>query len=613
MVSAISVVDRRLESRVPEILKTPPLGRHKPSASTSTASTSTDSALPALSGSSTFRRLPSLARPFRRNPDKDKDKGKEASGDAIVEESEGGSGHQRTSTFPSLSRVVADSPNSSNLSSNLLTPFSTPAAKARPPEDTAAPISTSSSLWPPSRKSSLHPSASPGPSSEQPVSHPPLSPFPRKESMRDAMVASMAPPVPVLSSQSLDDMGHVAYPSHLAQRLPPEAGPGPSSTSTAASTPISATPIVTPSAIRAISRNRDFTMGTPIRNSHERERSISKEGPRDHGEELGPEPGPGGPPTGVPRRKESIQASTSSMPTPDNDAIRESNGNGNTAESRRLDNGRSRLVSKNGPRGDSEHDTDSGGGERAPNHTRRRAGTKSASDRPRDMGTSGNDNTPTPTSGEKDTTPRIRKSSKPNMSNSASTSSPSTSNSTTTRPALPCARGVSRVPASSMYFSLLPYHGRPPAQPLRAHTGTLVGDRIWVIGGVDAKHCWRGVARYDTESLLWTTVETAGETLPPLRAHTTTAVGDRLYVFGGGDGPTYSNEVWSFDTSKLTSASPSQARPGRLIFGSDTSLHQAKHRYSHYILASTSSSSYNRTLPQFSGCIWRWKRSSGAE
>jgi len=101
-----------------------------------------------------------------------------------------------------------------------------------------------------------------------------------------------------------------------------------------------------------------------------------------------------------------------------------------------------------------------------------------------------------------------------------------------------------------MYFSLLPYHGRPPTQALRAHTGTLVGNRIWMIGGVDSKHCWRGVAWYDTESLLWSTVETAGDALPPLRAHTTTAVGTRLYIFGGGDGPTYSNDVWVFDTGK---------------------------------------------------------------
>ena len=117
-------------------------------------------------------------------------------------------------------------------------------------------------------------------------------------------------------------------------------------------------------------------------------------------------------------------------------------------------------------------------------------------------------------------------------------------------PKLPRAGSVPRAPTSSMYFSTLPVHGRPPEQALRAHTGTLVGDRIWFFGGVDGKNCWRGVAFFDTETLLWCTVETFGEQLPPLRAHTTTLVGKVLYIFGGGDGPTYSNDVWTFDTGQ---------------------------------------------------------------
>lgn len=524
-----------------------------------------------------------------------------------MEEAEGGGGgggHQRTSTFPSLSRVLGDS-SSSAPSSSQSTPFSTPVSKTRPSEDTA--ISTSSSLWPPSRKSSLLTQISPANQPEAPVPNPPLSPFLRKESMRDAMVASIAPPVPVLSSQSLDDMGPITYPSHLAQRLPPEAGPGPSTSSTAASTPVSATPIFTASAARAISRTRDFTMGTPIRNSHDRERSISKDAQAVNGEELGPEPGPGGPPTGVPRRKESIQASPSVIDTPNKDRARETNGHG---DSRRLER-RNRLVNKNGV-GDSEHDTDSGGGENTARPTRRRATTRSAADRPRDANASGKDDTPTPTSGEKDTAPRIRKSSKPHASNAASSSAPSSS-SGTARPTLPCARGVSRVPASSMYFSLLPYHGRPPSQPLRAHTGTLVGDRIWVIGGVDAKHCWRGVAWYDTESLLWTSVETTGETLPPLRAHTTTAVGDKLYVFGGGDGPTYSNEVWTFDTGEsysFTSSSSSAVTDGPR---SHAPILQTEHCDADRITPSTSPSTHDRTLSELPRHFRRGQRPSGAE
>lgn len=116
-------------------------------------------------------------------------------------------------------------------------------------------------------------------------------------------------------------------------------------------------------------------------------------------------------------------------------------------------------------------------------------------------------------------------------------------------PQLPQSKTITgRVPTAAMYFSALPTHGHASEQPLRAHTGTLVRDKIWFLGGVDGKICWRGVAWFDTETLCWSSVETYGERLPPLRAHTTTLVGSRLYIFGGGDGPTYSNDVWTFDT-----------------------------------------------------------------
>lgn len=108
-----------------------------------------------------------------------------------------------------------------------------------------------------------------------------------------------------------------------------------------------------------------------------------------------------------------------------------------------------------------------------------------------------------------------------------------------------------------MLYVSLPLCGQPPKQALRAHTGTLVGQQIWFLGGVDAQHCWRNAAHLDTESMEWTTVETGDDKLPPLRAHTTTLVGDKLYIFGGGDGPTYSNQVWLFDTISHRFSKPS--------------------------------------------------------
>ncbi|KAJ9123920.1 hypothetical protein QFC22_000711 [Naganishia vaughanmartiniae] len=147
---------------------------------------------------------------------------------------------------------------------------------------------------------------------------------------------------------------------------------------------------------------------------------------------------------------------------------------------------------------------------------------------------------------------------------------------------LPHAR-VSRAPTSGMYISQYPYQGHPPPKALRAHTGTLVGNCVYFIGGCDKYGCWPGVAVFNTETHMWRTLKTGGETaLPPLRAHTTTLVGKILYVFGGGDGPTYSNDVYAFDTfthtwSKPRIATPPSERP--LPRRAHTAVH-----YTHHLL-----------------------------
>jgi len=470
---------------------------------------------------SSFRRLPSLARPFRRNPDKDKDKEKEKEKEKNKEEtinedgpSPSGNGHSRTLTFPSLSRVLGDSSTPSSTASTSTAPLSQPQFTSsisrvdEIPNLTPGPGHTT-------RTSSL-----PGtPAAESASTPPPLSPFPQKGSMREAMVSALAPPVPILggnASQGMDDMEPITYPSHLAQRLPPEAGPSSASSTPPPSTPATgntsmySTPTILPSWNRIAPRTRDIV--TPSRYSNQIDDQRGHERvPTANLDYVGPEPGPGGPPTGVPRRKESIVR-------PDQVPSKINTTNSDT-----------RL---NGKTGNSGTESDSGGNEGA---TRKRATTKSAVDRPKDI----KESTTTPSSGDINSSSRSRKQSRPGAIKTPAYIA---------QPSLPSAKLVGRVAASSMYFSLLPYHGRPPTQALRAHTGTLVGNRIWMIGGVDSKHCWRGVAWYDTESLLWSTVETAGDALPPLRAHTTTAVGTKLYIFGGGDGPTYSNDVWVFDT-----------------------------------------------------------------
>lgn len=346
------------------------------------------------------------------------------------------------------------------------------------------------------------------------------------------MSTAMAPPIPVLSSQKKGDMEPITYPSHLAQRLPPDAGPSSNTSTPISSYPPSATntPPVTVAWPRLGSRSRDYTLGTPIRLNNGGRMHETPSTTRGHtangsaGDQIGPEPGPGGPPTGVPRRKESMVAQA-------------------TEQARVNGNGASNAIRDNK---DSGNDTDSG----VEGTTRRRANTKtnnesglgSAIQITRDKDKE-KDKENLPVSAEKEAHSRSRKVSRP-----AKTST------YISRPTLPNAPDAKPVSASPMYYSILPFHGRPPTQSLRAHTGTLVGDRIWFIGGVDAKHCWRGVAWYDTESHLWSTIETAGDTLPPLRAHTTTAVGTKLYIFGGGDGPQYTNETWTFDTGMSRSS-----------------------------------------------------------
>lgn len=56
-------------------------------------------------------------------------------------------------------------------------------------------------------------------------------------------------------------------------------------------------------------------------------------------------------------------------------------------------------------------------------------------------------------------------------------------------------------PLVGMYFSHLPSQGFPPPKALRAHTGTLVGNLLYVIGGCDKYGCWPGVATFNTGEL----------------------------------------------------------------------------------------------------------------
>lgn len=459
----------------------------------------------ALPSSSTFRRLPTLGRsPFRRA---DKVASASPSPEATASPRGQISPHHRVSTFPSLSRVLVDETSAS--SSFFTTSTSTPLASSGEQFGDIDNVDggTRNHLLLPSRTSSLPQTPSPQPPNDpldtsgqgQP------SQLPGQSASRDGMTTKDPPPLPAFPN----DLEPVTYPIHLAQTRPPD--------------------VMT--SIRPTTRQRDFTMGSGAT-------ILLGAVPFPIG--LG-EPGSGGPPTGVPKRKESITAKHDNRDTLINGTDSWSSTGpvppirGSISASRVAPDfaftGAPELLS-NGGGIVNRKDGETGSGAEIWS-TRRRGTTRSSGKGPETMIEARNDLT-----GVRDRE-RSRKINK----------APSI-RAKVVEPLLPSAKGISKAPASAMYFSPLPFHGRPPGQGLRAHTGTLVGDRIWFIGGVDGKTCWRGVAWFDTESLLWSTVETYGEQFPPLRAHTTTLVGPRLYIFGGGDGPTYSNDVWIFDMGK---------------------------------------------------------------
>lgn len=75
-------------------------------------------------------------------------------------------------------------------------------------------------------------------------------------------------------------------------------------------------------------------------------------------------------------------------------------------------------------------------------------------------------------------------------------------------PRLPSAR-VASAPPTAMYWSRTPSGGRPP-KGLRAHTATVVGSDMWVVGGCDIRGtCFKDVWKFDTGAQLLTSTRRA--------------------------------------------------------------------------------------------------------
>ena len=88
----------------------------------------------------------------------------------------------------------------------------------------------------------------------------------------------------------------------------------------------------------------------------------------------------------------------------------------------------------------------------------------------------------------------------------------------------------------------------PP--PCRAHSATLVGRKIVIIGGGEGSSYYNSVHVFDIPMRRWSRPTfTSTELPPPRRAHSTVLYQNRIWVFGGGNGLQPLNDVWTLDIS----------------------------------------------------------------
>jgi hypothetical protein len=116
---------------------------------------------------------------------------------------------------------------------------------------------------------------------------------------------------------------------------------------------------------------------------------------------------------------------------------------------------------------------------------------------------------------------------------------------------LPMNGGQTPAPVPALYWSKAVTFGKSPPKALRAHTVTVVGERLFVFGGCDARVCFHDLYIFDADTMYWSRPQTRGDLPRNCRAHSATLVGRQLFVFGGGDGPNYFNHLYLLDTGKL--------------------------------------------------------------
>uniref|UniRef100_A0A8C3FGJ7 Uncharacterized protein n=1 Tax=Chrysemys picta bellii TaxID=8478 RepID=A0A8C3FGJ7_CHRPI len=120
-----------------------------------------------------------------------------------------------------------------------------------------------------------------------------------------------------------------------------------------------------------------------------------------------------------------------------------------------------------------------------------------------------------------------------------------------TQDAKECLPGVYRFDLSSLTWQKVKTNGIAP-QTLR-HSSAVIGENIYVYGGVHYGKAVDDLYMFSTVSLSWTPVKTTGSAPGARSGHAFATVGQVIYMFGGSSGENiYCTDVHALDTGLLT-------------------------------------------------------------
>lgn len=107
------------------------------------------------------------------------------------------------------------------------------------------------------------------------------------------------------------------------------------------------------------------------------------------------------------------------------------------------------------------------------------------------------------------------------------------------------------------------FEGTPPS-PRYCHTATVVGNKMYIVGGKGKNQVYSDIYSLDLDMMRWERIEANrfGPAPRGLQKHSTTLVGENvLFIFGGMDsGRVISNQLWIFDLTLAAWSSPTSER-----------------------------------------------------